>query len=1476
MNKSCVNVYRMAIVTDSKIIGVQFSIMSPSDIRKSSVAEITSRDTFVGGKAVVGGMFDTRMGPIEPGVLCPTDGLDHIQCPGYFGHIELAKPVFYMQYLDSVIGIIRCICIKCSKLLIDKNKHKHLLSLSNERRWKQVQSLCSKVECCGEASETGCGCKQPDKYKLDGFATVLAEWKKSSSVTLKVTPEMFIKIFRRITNEDIHFLGFSPTWSRPEWMICQVLAIPPPAVRPSVRFDASKSSEDDLTYITVQIEKANRTLRERIAAGAPTANIDDYHSVLQYFVATLVDNKIPNAKPAAQRSGRPFKTIKDRLNGKTGRVRGNLMGKRVDFSARSVITPDPNLSIQELGVPLKIAMNITRPVVVNRRNIAILTKLLKNGPDEYPGAKLLERKVNGQFVNISLKYADRESLQLHEGDILHRHMLDGDGVLFNRQPTLHRMSMMCHLVRVMRQGNTFRMNVGCTKPYNADFDGDEMNMHMPQSSPAEVELKTLAAVPFQIISPAANQSIVGVFQDSLLGTFQFTQEHVTFDPLTAMNLAVGLKKVDASIFKQASIKNFDLLTQILPPISSFQKNKLFKDEEDVKTSNNVVQIVNGKYLRGRIDKGVLASTSKGLLQRLYNDYDPYTSATFIDELQYIINAYMKRVSYSVGVSDLIVNEEVRGKIKDAMRTKKDEVLRLIQRTHMDMFENNSGTTNVDELELQINSLLNEANSDAGKQAKKGLDTFNRFSIMVNAGSKGSDINVNQMVACLGQQQIEGKRIPYGFDQRTLPHFSKYDDSPEARGFIDSSFIEGLTPTEVFFHAMGGRIGLIDTAVKTSTTGYIQRRLVKSMEDDVSMYDGTVRNNKNKIIQFSYGDDNMDSCKIEFQNISLPEMKTEQVYNHYYMDYELGLFTEEASRRMKTQHTACVAKSKLWTDFMLDARDMLIHNIFDRRSETKLQSPVGFTYLIANVEHQMNVNKQIKVDMTPLEAYDLLDDYFSQLNALGAYKPTYLFKIMYYYFLSPKELLLIKHFTQSTLTLLLEQIVLQYKRAIINPGETVGIISAQSIGEPTTQMTLNTFHFAGVASKSNVTRGVPRIEEILSLTQYPRKPSVTVYLTPIEEQDKSMVILYKSMIVNTKLQDIVEKVDICYDPSNTVNEYDRGFIRDTQDIQDLMEDCGTRTTKSDPSPWVIRVKLNQEEMLNKKITMDDVNFAIKVNSYFGTMECMYSDYNAEQLVFRITVDMKKVMESKSAFMESDSIYKLKEIQMKLLNVVIRGVKNIQNANIRTIKNYMVKESGNYVPKDIWVLDTIGTNLLDCLALNYIDSTRTYSNDIKEMYDVLGIEAARNSIHSELTEVIESDGVYINDHHKTLLCDRMTCTTPMTSIFRHGVNKDDIGPIAKASFEETPEMFLQAARHAEMDNMRGVSANVMCGQEGYYGTSAFDVLLDLEKMNGMEVFMPSEEVVDMETVLTKCDSIKIHNNIGHLQQTEVAEVDYLMPF
>ena len=427
----------------SKIIGIQFSILSPDEIRRGSVAEITSRDTYINNKPVRGGLFDPRMGVLEPGLICPTDGLDYMQTPGYFGHIELARPVFYIQYLTTIIKILKCVCIKCSKLKISKENYKQALKMNGSERWNYVFKLASGVTRCGEASDDGCGCLQPKRIKKEGLATLFAEWDNvdglsdddKDKLNMKLTPEIVLKIFRRISDDDVNFMGFSPVFSRPDWMVCQVLAVPPPAVRPSIKMDGQQRSEDDISHILVNIIKSNKTLQEKIQENVASNFIDDWHTVLQYYVATQVDNKIPGVASVAQRSGRPLKSIKERLNGKTGRVRGNLMGKRVDFSARSVITPDPNLSIRELGIPKKVAKNITKPVTVNSRNIKFLATLVRNGPDEYPGAKILEKE-NGE--QITLRYADRDTIsqQLKHGDIVHRHMMNGDGILFNRQPTL--------------------------------------------------------------------------------------------------------------------------------------------------------------------------------------------------------------------------------------------------------------------------------------------------------------------------------------------------------------------------------------------------------------------------------------------------------------------------------------------------------------------------------------------------------------------------------------------------------------------------------------------------------------------------------------------------------------------------------------------------------------------------------------------------------------------------------------------------------------------------------------------------------------------------------------------------------------------------------------------------------------------------------------------------------------------------------
>ena len=1030
---------------------------------------------------------------------------------------------------------------------------------------------------------------------------------------------------------------------------------------------------------------------------------------------------------------------------------------------------------------------------------------------------------------------------------------------------------------------------------------------MPQDPESEAELKNLAAVPYQIVSPANNSSIIGIYQDSMLGSYQFTRPNIHFTPREAMNLLMMHNNVNEyklldDIKKDGGITNFDIMSQIMPPLSMRYKTKAFKeDKDDMKTSNAVIEIKNGKYVRGQMDKSVMGARTKGLLQRVCNDFGNFASAKFVDDLQNVVTEYMKSTAFSVGISDLISDQKTNDEIIQVITKKKADVKNLIDQVQIGIFENNTGKTNEEEFETQVNSILNQATSEAGKIGLKNLSKDNRFVTMVNSGSKGSDLNISFMISCLGQQNVDGKRIPYGFENRTLPHFTKYDDSPVARGFVESSYINGLSPQELFFHAMGGRIGLIDTAVKTSTTGYIQRRLIKGLEDLMVSYDMTVRTNKNKIVQFSYGDDNIDTVKVEDQSIPIVSMSTQDIYAHYLIPEENGkvktlsnIFLKNVLARYKKQNAEFMSKTETYINMMIEKRDKIIKYVFKNRGDSNVSCPVAFSYIINNIQGQCNITISSLVDITPFEALEMIEHCFKNLEKNYYAPPTELFKTLFYYYLSPKDLLIIKRFNKAALTLLLDTITGDYKRAIVAPGEMVGMIAGQSIGEVSTQMTLNTFHFAGVASKSNVTRGVPRIEEILSLSSEIKNPSLSVYLKPEDERQKEKAQTIMYMLEHTKLEEIVKSIEVCFDPddSNTLIGEDSETLAQFKEFEKMIAECADMTfsDENEKSKWIIRMEMDSEVMLEKNITMDDVNFTLK-NCYDDQINCVYSDFNSDKLIFRIR--MNEVLKSGSGkggqkktkvnpLDQSDQIYILKNFQDQLLqNVVLRGIKGINKVILRKIIDNMVEQNGVYKKQEIWVLDTVGTNLLDVLGLDFIDNKRTMSNDIIEIYEVLGIEAARQAIYNELAEVIEFDGTYINFHNYSVLVDRMTATSKLISIFRHGINNDNIGPIAKASFEETPEMFLKAARHAELDTFRGVSANVMCGQEGFFGTACFQVVLDIDEMQKLEAeseykpFSVEDEIEqffgNVENPEDPCgiNKITINNNVVTIEAEDMGK-------
>jgi DNA-directed RNA polymerase II subunit RPB1 len=921
-----------------------------------------------------------------------------------------------------------------------------------------VLNACNNITRCGQQIEDGCGARQPDRYVKEGIARIIAEWDDAEGAAARpsdVEPqkvrqplevEYVLRIFRQILDEDVDFMGLSRHWCRPDWMICSTLSVPPPQMRPSVVQDNNQRSEDDLTHKLVDIIKTNKTLQQKIDANASKGIVDEWTNVLQYHVATLINNQIPGVAPSAQRSGRAVKSIQQRLGSKEGRIRYNIQGKRVEFSARSVITPDPNLSIGELGVPMKIAMNLTFPEKVTQFNHDKLYRFVQNGADVYPGAKTIVR-ADGRM--ISLKHVNTKELVLYSGDTVNRHIMDGDIILFNRQPTLHRMSMMGHRARVLPY-NTFRLNVSAVSPYNADFDGDEMNAHIPQSYEASMELEEIAAVRHQIIGPREGKPSIGIVQDTLVGSYRLTKNDNHFTRREYMNLMMynknfeGLPKPAASASATPGGERYtghQVVSSLLPPINMDMGNKSFDDDP---SARNKVKIVEGQIVNGIIDKDIYSKAGKGIVHVSYNDYGSVQTVEMIDSLQTTIESFLVLDGFSVGISDMIADEKTRQQMEEVIQARKKEVNELNLQVHLDLFDNNTGKSNQDEFETRVFASLNKATKESGEFGQLALADENRLVAMVKAGSKGGPINIAQMIACVGQQNIEGRRIPYGFSDRTLPHYKKYDDGPEARGFIESSFIGGLTPQEFFFHAMSGREGLIDTAVKTADTGYIQRQLVKAMEDLTVHYDGTVRDTNMNIVQFHYGEDGLNATKIEGTSLSYVKLSEADIRR------EFGLakvdFATILGDGLLTEDFADTAEVKTYVEQVLADRKMVVEGIFGSGRQGGVFAPLNLERLIMNLRVRFGLKPDAKTDLTPTYVLQGIDKLIQRTQP---YHKLWCALLRFYF--APHKLIVKERFSKASFDTLCELCVVKDWKARSLPGELVGIIAAQSIGEPSTQM-----------------------------------------------------------------------------------------------------------------------------------------------------------------------------------------------------------------------------------------------------------------------------------------------------------------------------------------------------------------------------------------------------------------------------------------
>ncbi|CAI2386343.1 unnamed protein product [Moneuplotes crassus] len=1453
-----------------KVKKIQFGILRPREVQALSVVEIKNERIYDdNGLPNHGGINDTRMGTTDKGILCGTCQGDSKECPGHFGHIQLAQPVFHIGYIDLVKKILKCVCYNCYKLLIRPTHEKYnaLKKIKDPKlKLAKVYKVCKDIKTCGKPDKAkenfidGCGQKQPRLRKR--ALTLRAEFPFDEEETgddkKDLTPGDCLKILGMISEFDANFMGFDGYTSKPEWLIITKLPVAPPPVRPSVTMGSSMKQEDDLTHQYLQILKANNQLKTNLN----TANhiISENAQLLQFYCATLIDNEQAGNMVSRHKSGKAIKAIRSRLKGKEGRLRGNLMGKRVDFSARTVITCDPTLDLDQLGVPRSIAENITIPEVVTHQNFEQLKKLVRNGPSNWPGAKYIIGD-GGKMVDLS--YARTTEAFLDFGYVVERHLSDGDFVLFNRQPSLHKMSIMGHRVKVLPY-STFRLNLSVTGPYNADFDGDEMNMFVPQSLETKAEVKEIMHIPKQIISPQSNSPVMGIVQDTLAGIMMFTYRDTFLELDMVMQLLMWVEDFDGKIPAPAILKPKPLWTGkqivslIIPNINLTKDRASPGDKEDPWSNlkDNRIIIKKGELISGIICKKTVGDKAGGIIHIVTNDQGPEAARDFLSRAQRLINNWLLNFGHTVGVQDTIAENRVLEQIAVTLSKAKEKVKLKLLKAQDGRLKCQPGKDMLETFEAKVNKTLNDARNEAGKLARNSLDVSNKIILMVLAGSKGNDNNISQIMACVGQQNVEGKRIPFGFDRRTLPHFGRDDFGPESRGFVENSYLRGLTPQEFYFHAMGGREGLIDTAVKTSETGYIQRRLEKALEDVMVKYDGTVRNSMEHIIQFLYGEDGIAGEKLEGQKLYLLKMDDKKLEKQCHLNamnnqnvkdqIKEFMIPENANEVLKNPENVQVSLTNEYKSIVSD-RERLRKEILGFGEDDSIYLPINIHRLITRAKQKFDIKPTNRSDLHPFYVIDQLKGLLDTMKVITEKEriskesndnAVILLKIALRFHLCSKKMILDEKLSKESFDWLLGEIKNKFCTSLAHPGEMVGSIAAQSMGEPATQMTLNTFHSAGISSK-NVTLGVPRLKEIINVAKKIKTPSLTIHLKREYSTDANIMREVQSSIEHTTLENVMMRSEIYYDPNpeETIIEEDEDII-DLYKIAPSMEED---IPLQDLSPWLLRFKLDEGKIMERRLDIEEIRD--KIHHYYPRMiNIMHTDINSQNVIMRIR--MKKFDRD-----SEEELQTLKNLEGELLkSMSLKGFPEITKVYAKTIDYpYYDEDTGAFkrTKKEHWMLETDGVALAKIMNEQYVDFSKTTSNDINEIFTVLGIEAVRKSLLMELRAVLNAYSIYVNYRHISTLCDVMTQRGMLTSITRHGINRIETGALRRCSFEETVEILLEAAAYGEVDYLRGVSENIIMGQLAPMGTGCFDLMLDKEILKSEAIIQAKDIKVDVNS-------------------------------
>jgi DNA-directed RNA polymerase II subunit RPB1 len=1426
----------------SNIKSIDFGILGNKEILSRSCFDkkgvgISTGELWSCGEPKDNGFLDLRHGSCSEEYACKTCQLRYQDCINHESHIRLARPVYHLGFFDVIIQILNVVCDNCSALLIPDKTDEIIKNIENKKlknKLIEIKKYVKNVKNCPVCNNVICPIKS-DIIKDKGSVNIKKELKTENN-TLKIYDNIsatkVFGILKNIRTNDAKLMGLS---CRPEDLMHVIFPVPGVHMRPSVRgdFTTMTTTEDKLTMKLVDIFKANEKALQHASEPTKSEKIKDQYlnnnlDYLQFHIATYLNNESLN-KPHTEHKSGPTKSLMSIFKKKDGRFRGSLMRKRVFHSARTVITSEPTISCDELRIPQYIAKILTYPEMVCPSNINFLSNCVKNGPTNYVGANFVRRGKTQFDLRIY------KNFELRMGDIVERHLIDGDVVLFNRQPTLHKHGMLTHRVRVCQNPNiyTFGVNPSVCKGYNADFDGDEMNCHTPQSVQTKIELENLVDVKYQIMSPATSQPILQSIQDCLVGAYCLTKFEKKINSSEAMDLIAT-----------TNITNFDLIKKNSNYTGTEMYSFIIPDK--INLSLKSINIKQGKIINGYISKECVGASKNNLTQTILEVYDATTARDFLNNTNNTAIQYNFLNGFTIGLYDYLISDEHNKNIQSILDAKLLEIL-----CDMTEYENNPSIMDIKLFESSIIDKLNTVRDKITTYTYSIMDEKNPVRVLVDSGSKGNKLNIVQMSGSIGQQDYEGARMPKNYNNRTAPYFYQNDDRPISRGFIKNSFVKGLSLSEFFFHTITSREGVINTAVKTAVTGYIQRKLVKASEDFTIKYDGTVRNSTGKIYQFIYGDSNADTCKQYNYNLKFLKMSNDEIKENYlFYDNKNIQFNndEHYDFLIKGRDMLRELRVKFTVDFMTFNNDymipvnlnLLFENILDEKITGETTTP---KYILDKINYILNIKNTCIVSISNADKLNPLSIKYkdNEINKT-------LFKYCLYDCLNFKKIINLK-LTNKHIDLLSEKIIKNFKESMIEAGDMVGTTASQSLGQAVTQLTLNTFHSSGLGGATSVV-GIPRLEEIFSTTKNMKSPQTTVYFM---DTNKNNINKIASYIKYTTISQLATNFSIYYEPLM----FEKDNFMEIDNVKHIYApDVQTATScskKIDGLYWLIRIEFDKEKMFLKETSLLDIKTKLalqwekrhsvkkrdlkKILDKIIQLAIVSNTDNAEVPIIHIrfsshNINITELIEFKTLFIEE---FRIKGID---------GIDEIFGNKIFTVDKISFDDkTGKIITEQEHIINTKGINVEEMRNIVGVDLNRTFINDVVLTYEYYGIECARTLIIHEIDNVYTSKGEKVNYQHIALMADCICSSGYLTSLDRHGLNKlTDNGVISRATFEKPCEQVLSAGIFGETDNIVSVSSSIACGACIKSGTNAANIYINYNMIMASEYTHTNDYLYD----------------------------------